>query len=241
MHSRYSGNISLIGYSGQDVLLDSKVLVIGAGGLASPLLYYLAALGIGTIGIVDGDKISLSNLQRQILYNTRVINKPKVEQAKKALNQLNPECKIITYKFFITKKNAGIIDDYDVIAECSDNFTTKLLLSKECYLRKKPLVLASAIGYKGYVGTFKPYINKNYPCYKCFCPEIPNDKHLQSCDVNGVLNSVIGTVGSIQGTKVIKELLHIDYEIPNKLTRVNMDSFSVSVIKKDLKCNICNL
>lgn len=239
MESRYSRNIPLIGACGQDVLLDSKVLVVGAGGIGSPLLYYLAATGIGVVGIIDNDTVSLHDLQRQILYNTNAINKSKVHYAKDTLNKLNPDCEIITHNKSLIKENADIIDDYDVVAECSDNFETKFLLNSECYTRNKPLVLSAAIGYKGYVGTFKPYLNNTYPCYQCFCHTTPNIKSLQSCETIGVLNSIVGTIGSIQATQVIKTLLQIDYEIPNKLTRVNLDSFAVSTIKKDLYCRIC--
>ena len=241
VHSRYSRNISLIGYSGQEILLDAKVLVVGAGGIGSPLLYYLAASGVGTIGIIDPDVVSLSDLQRQILYNSDVINKFKVDHASDILNKLNPDCNIITYRCSIGKGNVNIINDFDLVAECSDNFETKFLLNRECYLRKKALILGAVIGYKGYVGSFKPYLNFKYPCYQCFCPNIPNEKSLQSCELHGVLSSVVGTVGSIQATHVIKELLHIGDMVPNKLIKINLDNFSSSIIEKDPKCNICSM
>ncbi len=240
MSSRYSRNISLFGHDGQGVLLDSKVLVIGAGGLGSPLLYYLAAAGVGTIGVIDHDKVALSDLQRQILYNSEMINRNKAFAARGVLNKLNPDCEIIAYNSGLNEENCDIIDDYDVIAECSDNFKTKFLVNRECYLRRKPLVLAAVIGYKGYVGTFKPYLDLDYPCYQCFCPEIPKRREVfQSCETQGVLNSVVGTVGSVQTTKVIKELLQIDTEEPNKLVRITLDTFSVSVICLDSECLTC--
>ena len=241
VNSRYSRNISLIGQDGQDVLLDSKVLVVGAGGLGSSLLYYLVANGIGTVGIVDFDLVSLSDLQRQILYNTEMINGAKVDHAKVVLNKLNPDCNIITYKCSIQDK-IDIIDDFDLVVECSDNFETKLLLNHQCYVKKKSLVLGAVIGFMGYAGTFKPYLGKEYPCYQCFCHEIPDQQEsLQSCATQGVLNSVVGTIGSIQATMVMQDLLQIGMEKADKLIRVNAlhNSFNVNTIMVDDQCPVC--
>lgn len=241
MNSRYSRHLALIGDAGQEILLDSKVLVIGAGGLGSPLLYYLSAAGIGTIGIVDFDKVSLSDLQRQILYDTNMINGYKADQAKETLTKLNPDCHIMSYKFPI-EKQLDIIDDFDLVVECSDNFSTKFLLNKECHLRKKPLVLGAVIGFKGYAGLFTSYLGNKYPCYQCFCPEVPDsDDNLQSCATVGVLNSAAGIVGSIQATLVIKKLLHFDVNANQSLIRIDTlnNLFTNSEIMVDQECPVC--
>ncbi len=239
--SRYSRNISLFGQDGQDILLDSKVLVVGAGGLGSPLLYYLAANGIGTIGIIDDDVVSLSDLQRQILYNTKMLHGDKVRHAKVVLENLNPDCNIITYQSLIQDKT-DIINDFDVIVECSDNFETKFLLNHQCYFKHKPLVIGAAIGFEGYAGVFKPYHGKQNPCYKCFCHEIPEEADsLQSCATQGILNATTGIIGSLQASMVIHELLQISSDLTGKLIRINLlkYSFRQSIITVNDKCTVC--
>ncbi len=241
VHSRYSRNISLIGNAGQQVLSDSSVLVIGAGGLGSLVLYTLVANGIGTVGVMDHDRVSWSDLQRQILYSTDVINKLKVDCAEKVLNKLNPDSRIISYSCAFTKRKSDVIDDFDVIVDCSDNFQTKFLLNRECYIRKKALILASVIKYSGCIATFKAYLGNDNPCFQCFCPEDPGEQSLQSCEVNGVLNSVVATVASIQSTQVLKELLHISAESKvGRLIKVTLDSFAESTIRRDPQCSVCS-
>lgn len=214
---RYSRNIALaeIGKSGQEILLDSKVLVIGAGGLGSPVIMYLAAAGIGTIGIVDSDRVDLSNLQRQIIFSETSVGKSKVDEAAARVRELNPDVKVNAYKMRfgeerkIEYENSQILSSYDIIADCSDNFATRFLINDACIANKKTLVSAAVTGFGGQISTFKPHLGGDHPCYRCFCPEIPPEDLLPNCTSGGVLGSVAGVIGSMQATEIVKELLEI--------------------------------
>jgi len=221
---RYSRNIKLaeIGKAGQEKLLCSKVLVIGAGGLGSPLLLYLAAAGVGTIGIIDSDKVDLSNLQRQILHETSDIGIDKVESAKEALHDLNPEINIKTY---CSRLDAGNIEEiiagYDIIADGSDNFETRFLVNDTCYNLEKPLVSAAIAGFQGQLSTFKAYIDGNHHCYRCIYPDMPPAEVMPSCAEYGVLGAVAGVMGTWQAIEVIKELLGIGETLSGNLIVFN--------------------
>ena len=208
---RYSRNIAIdeIGKEGQEILLQAKVLVVGAGGLGSPLLSYLTAAGIGEIGIIDSDRIELSNLQRQILYSQESVGKSKVEQAKARLEKLNPEVKINAYRTKLDASNAAeIIGQYDIVADGCDNFPTRFLVSDTCHALGKPLVSSAIQSLTGQISTFKSYLGKPHPCYRCFCPSAPSGEQ-PTCSNGGILGSVAGIMGSLQATEIIKEILEI--------------------------------
>ncbi len=208
---RYSRQINLpeIGLDGQKKLAISSVLVVGAGGLGAPLLLYLAAAGIGRIGIIDADKVEISNLQRQILFETGDVGRSKVESARDALLDLNPEIIIEIYNQRLDADNcAELIVRYDIIADACDNFPTRFLLNKACFAAQKTLVSAAVIGFRGQLSTFKAHLGGEHPCYQCWCPEEPPAEG-QNCAASGVLGSVVGVMGSLQATEVVKELLGI--------------------------------
>lgn len=213
---RYARHIILkqVGGSGQKKLLNSRVLVIGAGGLGSPLLMYLVAAGVGMIGIVDDDTVALSNLQRQIIHTTDRIDQPKTHSAKTALSALNPDCNIVCHATRLTADNAEtIIADYDIVADGCDNFTTRLLVNDACVQLGKTLVSGAISQFDGQISTFKPHASTEkgprLPCYRCFVPDIPSDEGSHNCQTEGVLGVMAGVVGTLLATEVIKELLDL--------------------------------
>jgi len=241
--NRYVRNITLkeIDEEGQEKLLNSKVLVIGAGGLGSPLLLYLAASGIGTIGIIDDDKVDLSNLQRQIIYKNDDVDQPKTHAAKKRLLELNPDINIITHQLRLDETNIdNIIKDYDIIADGSDNFETRFLVNERCFRHKKPLVSAAVVGFSGQVYTFKPYLD-GHPCYRCIYPELPAPNASPPCREFGVLGSVVGQVGSFQATEIIKELLNIGESLSGKMIMIDALYADIKKVKinRDPNCLCC--
>ena len=242
---RYSRNILLpeIGGKGQLKLLESSVLVIGAGGLGSPLLMYLASSGIGNITIIDHDKVELSNLQRQIIHNIDNIAKPKVVSAKKFLHKLNPEINIISDFKKIDKKNINhYVNKHDIIADGSDNFDTRYLVADSCFTLKKTLVSAAITKFEGQISTWKND-TKSSPCYRCLFPNKPGNNNSKNCSSNGVLGSVAGFMGSIQATEVIKEILSIGETLSGYLNIYDMlnNSFRKIKINKDPNCNFCKI
>ena len=201
---RYSRNILLkeIGIKGQQKLLSSKVLVIGAGGLGSPAIMYLAAAGVGTIGIADKDKVELSNLNRQIIHNTNKIGKYKTKSAKDTTNKLNPNITIKIYNGLITKDNiSDIISEYDFIIDATDNFETKFLINDSCVFAKKPFSHAGVVGFQGQLMTYIP--NKSC-CYRCVFKEPPAKDCVLSCSKDGILGATAGIIGTLQATEAIK-------------------------------------
>ncbi len=203
---RYKRHILIpeIGGLGQQKLLKAKVLVVGAGGLGCPILSYLSAAGIGTIGICDEDVVSLSNLQRQILFTTDDIGKPKVLCAQKALQALNPGTKTVLYRNRISLENVGeIIENFDLVIEGVDNFETRYILNEECLRRQKPLISAAIGKFDGQIATFKAW-QENAPCYRCFVPEAPTE--FQDCQLEGVIGAIPGIVGTLAAMEVIKEV-----------------------------------
>jgi len=210
---RYKRHLVLrqIGGQGQQKLKAARVLVVGAGGLGSPLIMYLAAAGVGAIGIVDDDTVSLSNLQRQIVHDTVNVGMAKVESARAAVARLNPHVQIEMHSFRIEAANAcELIRNYDIVADGSDNFATRYLLSDACYFCKTPLVFAALGPFDGYLTTFKPYLQKDdgtpFPTYRCLFPDPPEGEHVFNCSDVGVLGAVAGVLGTLQATEVIKEI-----------------------------------
>jgi adenylyltransferase/sulfurtransferase len=241
---RYSRHIILpeVGGIGQKKLLDAKVLVIGAGGLGSPSLYYLAAAGVGTIGIVDFDVVDFSNLQRQILHNTSRVGIPKVESAKMTIEALNPDVKVIPYNQKIDKSNVlDIIKDYDIVLDGSDNFPTRFLVNDACYMLGKPLVSAAILRFEGQLTTFD-YRNKEIsPCYRCLFPEPPPPGLVPSCQEAGLLGVVGGIMGTLQANEALKLILEIGEPLVGKLLVFDAltTEFRTVKLRKDKKCNLC--
>lgn len=238
---RYSRQIILseVGLGGQEKLKNAKVLIVGGGGLGSPMGYYLASAGIGTIGVVDYDNVGYSNLQRQIIYSTEEVGESKVAVFKRKLDGINPEVNINTYDLKLTSENAiDIISVYDIIADGSDNFATKYLVNDACVLLKKPLVYGSVLKFEGQVSVFD---SSRGPCYRCLFPFPPLLGEIPTCAEAGVLGVLPGIIGSIQANEVIKLILGIGTPLTGRLLRfdaLNMKFSDVS-FNKDKDCPVC--
>jgi|TARA_B110000483_G_C18114911_1_gene511225 molybdopterin/thiamine biosynthesis adenylyltransferase len=208
---RFSRQIVLkdIGTLGQKKILSSKVLIVGVGGLGSPAAEFLSRAGIGSLGIIDDDIISLSNLHRQSLYNTSDIGKLKVKIAKDKIKKINPNTKVTIYNIRLNNINfKKIINDYDYIVDGSDNFTTKFLLNDFCLKFKKTLVTGAISKFDGHIFTFN-FKNKKIPCLRCFFQESNISNDLLNCESDGILGTVAGIVGTIQANEVLKKILNI--------------------------------
>ena len=241
---RYARHIILpeVGGEGQAKLLQSRVLVIGAGGLGSPLLLYLAAAGTGTLGVVDDDFVDLSNLQRQVIHGTGRIGAAKVESARETLGEINPEVTLVTHQTRLTAENAlELIADYDLVADGSDNFATRFLVNDACYLAKTPLVSAALLRFEGQISTFKAYLGGADPCYRCIFPEAPPPGLIPTCAEGGVLGAVAGAMGSIQAVEVIKALLGIGESLSGSLVLYDAltTTFRKIKVKPDPECPLC--
>lgn len=204
---RYSRHIILkeVGAKGQKKLLDAKVLIIGAGGLGSPAAMYLAAAGVGTIGIADSDEVDLSNLQRQIIHSTADIGKPKVQSAKETMEKINPDVSVRTYRTFVTSENIiGLISDYDFIIDATDNFSSKFLINDACVMAKKPFCHAGIIRFKGQLMTYVP---EQGPCYRCIFKEPPPKDAVPTCKEVGIIGAMCGVIGSLQAMEAVKYII----------------------------------
>jgi len=239
---RYSRHIILqdVGGKGQLKLKRAKVLLIGAGGLGSPAGLYLAAAGIGTIGLVDGDVVDLSNLQRQIMHSTATLGKPKVESGKRTLTAINPEITVNAYHQLVDADNIiPLISQYDIVLDGSDNFTTRFLVNDACFFAKKTLISASMFRFEGQLTAIKPH--QGYPCYRCLYPEPPPAGLVPNCQEAGVLGVLAGTMGILQASEAIKEILGIGETIADKL--VIYDALDMKFRKvsrpKDPACPLC--
>ena len=233
---RYSRHMLIpeVGAEGQLKLLDAKVLMIGAGGLGSPAAYYLAAAGIGTIGIVDHDVVDESNLQRQILHDTSRVGTAKVASARQTLAGLNPDVNIVTYDDVISSQNAlDLIAEYDIVVNGCDNFPTRYLVNDACVLLSKPMVDGSVLKFDGMVTVFVP----GEGCYRCMYPSPPPPELAPSCAEAGVLGVVPGVIGVLQATEVVKELLGIGKGLSSNLMIFNglNQEFTKIKIKNDPK------
>ncbi len=238
---RYARHIILpeVGGVGQKKLLSSRVLVVGAGGLGSPAAYYLAAAGVGTIGIVDFDTVELSNLQRQILHSTSRLGMSKVESAKKTIEDLNPDVKVIIHQEMLTSENIfDVIDAYDIVVDGTDNFPVRYLLNDACYFRKKPLVHGSVFRFEGQATVFKP---DDGPCYRCLYPEPPPPGMVPSCQEAGVLGVLPGVIGVIQATETIKLVLSTGRPLIGRLLIYNaLDmEFRELQLRRHSQCPLC--
>ncbi len=238
---RYSRNILLkgVGIKGQEKLLSSKVLVIGAGGLGSVSIMYLATAGVGTIGIADKDTVELSNLNRQIIHNTNTIGKPKTESAKETLTKLNPDIRINIYNKISSENISEIISQYDFIIDATDNFETKFLINDACVNEKKPFSHAGIVGFEGQLMTYVP--NKGC-CYRCVFKEPPKKECVSSCFTDGVLGAAVGIIGSLQATEAIKYILGIGELLTGHLLTYNALTSEFRKIKLppiNKECPVC--
>jgi adenylyltransferase/sulfurtransferase len=239
---RYARHIVLpeIGQTGQEKLLASKVLVIGAGGLGSAAIAYLAASGIGHIGIIEPDRVELSNLQRQILFETADIGRSKGQAARDRVHEVNPDCHVEIFEEKITALNAGnLIGRFDIVADGCDNFETRFAVSDACMSAKKTLVSAAISGFSAQLSTFKPYLGNPHPCYHCLVPQMPEREI--SCAQEGIIGPLAGVMGSMQALEVIKELLEIGASMSGSLLimdALNMDIRKVA-LPRDAACSFC--
>ena len=239
---RYARHLVLdeVGEEGQQKLLQSRVLVIGAGGLGSPLLLYLAAAGVGALGIVDNDEVDLSNLQRQVIHNSERIGMPKVESAKRTIEALNPDVNVVPHPIRLDSDNVlDLIRDYDVIVDGADNFPTRYLLNDATVRLKIPVVSASILGFDGQLSVFKPY---DGPCYRCLFREPPPAELAPSCGANGVLGVLPGTMGLLQATEVVKLILEIGEPAIGRLLLYDALGATLTEVKvhRDPECPICS-
>src|SRR5574344_1598156 len=240
--NRYSRHLILpeVGLKGQLKLKNSKVLVVGTGALGSPVLLYLSAAGIGTIGIIDFDTVDESNLQRQIIHSTNEIGNPKVNSAKSRINSINPNIDVIAYNDKLTSKNSlEIIKNFDVVVDGTDNFQTRYLINDACVFLNKPFVYGAIFRFEGQSTVFN--VDKNSPCYRCIFPEPPKAGLVPSCSEAGVLGVLPGIIGTIQASETIKTLLEIGETLKGRLLTLNalkMD-FKDYKIKKDENCAVC--
>jgi sulfur-carrier protein adenylyltransferase/sulfurtransferase len=239
---RYSRHMLVpeIGIEGQQKLLDAKVLLLGAGGLGSPTALYLAAAGVGTLGIVDDDVVDLSNLQRQVIHTTDRIGTPKVDSAEESIHAINPGVNVVKYPVRIDASNiVEIIEGYDVIVDGVDNFPTRYLLNDATVRLKIPVVSASILGFDGQLSVFKPYEG---PCYRCLFREPPPAELAPSCGANGVLGVLPGTMGLLQATEVVKLILGIGEPAIGRLLLYDALGATLTEVKvhRDPDCPICS-
>lgn len=243
---RYARHILLreVGGTGQARLKAARVLIVGAGGLGSPLALYLAAAGVGTIGIVDPDVLELSNLQRQVAHTTDRLGMAKVESAAQAMRALNPEITVQTHAVQVAADNvAGLIADYDLVCDGTDNFATRFLLADACVAGRRTLISAAVLRFEGQLSTFKPHLDPDGPCYRCLYPSPPPAGMVPSCSEAGVLGAVTGVMGTLQATEVLKEIIGIGESLSGWL--LVWDALAAAFrkirLRKDPECCLCNL
>jgi adenylyltransferase/sulfurtransferase len=240
---RYARHLVLreVGGPGQARIRAASVLVVGAGGLGSPLALYLAAAGIGRLGLVDDDTVSLSNLQRQILFRTADVGRAKVEAGKDALNALNPGVTVDIHPVRLTGDNVmALVGAYDIIADGSDNFATRFLLNDACFFAKKTLVSAAVTEFEGQLATYKGF-EPGLPCYRCLFPAPPPAGSLPSCSETGVLGAAAGVMGALQALEVLKEAAAIGAGLAGKLLsyKALTAEFRTARLAKDPTCPLC--
>ena len=238
---RYSRHIILpeVGGSGQQKMLEARVLLLGAGGLGSPAAYYLAAAGIGNLGIVDFDQVDLSNLQRQIIHSTERIGMLKTESAKKTIQALNPDVNVTLYNEKMDSSNImSLIKDYDYVVDGSDNFPTRYLVNDACVMKNKTLIHGSIYRFEGQVTVFKP---GDGPCYRCLYPEPPPPGMVPNCQEGGVLGVLAGVIGNLQVVEVLKLILGIGKPLMGKLLIYDAlnTEFRNLRLRRDANCPIC--
>ncbi|MBE5912164.1 thiazole biosynthesis adenylyltransferase ThiF [Pseudobutyrivibrio sp.] len=239
---RYSRHIILkeVGAKGQKKLLNAKVLIIGAGGLGAPAAMYLAAAGVGTIGIVDADEVDLSNLQRQIIHSTADIGKPKVKSAKETMNAMNPDVVVKTYHMFVDSTNIReLIREYDFVIDGTDNFPAKFLINDACVMEKKPFSHAGIIRFKGQLMTYVP---GEGPCYRCVFKNPPPKDAVPTCKQAGVIGAMGGVIGSLQAMEAVKYIVGVGKLLTGHLLTydaVNQEFRKIKLPSDTRKCPVC--
>jgi molybdopterin-synthase adenylyltransferase len=241
---RYARHLILdeVGEEGQAKLLASRVLVVGAGGLGSPLLLYLAAAGVGTLGIVDDDTVDLSNLQRQIVHPTARIGAAKVASARETVAAINPDVAVEAHNVRLEQGNArDLIRRYDLVADGSDNFATRYLLNDVCFAERRTLVGAALSPFDGQLSTFKAYLGPPHPCYRCLFREPPPPDLVPRCETAGILGAVAGVIGTLQATEVLKELLGLGESLSGQLLMYDAlrTGFHKIRLPRDPDCPTC--
>jgi len=238
---RYSRHIILpeVGGVGQKKLLDARVLMIGAGGLGSPAAYYLAAAGVGNLGIVDFDVVDLSNLQRQIIHNTERIGMLKTESAKKTIEALNPDVKVTVFNERISSENIKtLFENYDYVVDGTDNFSTRYLINDACVMMNKINIHGSIFRFEGQATIFQPKVG---PCYRCLYPEPPPPGLVPNCQEGGVLGVLAGIIGNLQAVETLKMILGIGETLVGKLLiyDAKITEFRKLKLKRDVNCPVC--
>jgi molybdopterin/thiamine biosynthesis adenylyltransferase len=245
---RYARHLILreVGGVGQKKLLEARVLIVGAGGLGSPALLYLAAAGVGTIGLVDGDHVALSNLQRQIAHTTQDVGRLKVESASEHARAINPDVHINRHATRIVASNAlELARNYDIVLDGCDNFATRFLVNDACYLGKRTLVSAAVGQFDGQLAVFKAHVRSHgerlYPCYRCLYPEAPPPGTVPSCTEAGILGALTGVMGTLQALEALKEILQIGETMAGRLTLYDGlgATFRTVRVKPDPDCALC--
>ncbi len=229
-----------MGEEGQEALLAAKVLVVGAGGLGAPLLLYLAAAGVGTLGIVDDDVVDLTNLQRQVVHTTAAVGTPKVTSAAETVRRLNPDVNVMTHNARLTGANAAeLIGGYDIVADGSDNFATRYLLNDATRLGGKTLVTAALLRFEGQLFTFKP--DGAGPCYRCVFAEAPPPELVPRCEQAGILGALCGVMGSLQATEILKELIGVGDSLAGHMLLYDAlgPTFRKIKLQRDPACALC--
>ena len=241
---RYARHLILdeVGEAGQAKLMAARVLVVGAGGLGSPVLLSLAAAGIGTLGIVDDDTVDLSNLQRQIVHPTARIGTAKVESARATIAAINPEVRVETHGHRLEEANAAaLVRRYDLVADGSDNFATRYLLNDVCFAERRTLVGAALSPFEGQLSTFKAYLGPPHPCYRCLFREPPPPELVPRCETAGILGAVAGVMGTLQATEVLKEVLGLGDSLSGTLLMYDAlgAGFHRITLPRDPDCPTC--
>lgn len=248
LRRRYARHILIpdIGEAGQEKLATSSVIVIGAGGLGAASLSYLAAAGIGHISIVDHDHVELSNLNRQIIHESGDIGRKKVESAADRLSEINPDCRVETFFLKLSEKNissllppCGGAKIWDIVLDGCDNFPTRFVVNSACHAAKLPLISGAVRGLEGQITTFKSYLGKGYPCYRCLVHELPPNRN--NCAESGILGPIVGVIGSLMAVEAIKEILGIGESLSARLMRYDAlkPQWKESRLAKDPECPVC--
>ncbi|MCF3945280.1 molybdopterin-synthase adenylyltransferase MoeB [Acidiphilium sp. AL] len=242
--ARYSRHILLreVGGEGQARLRAASVLIVGAGGLGSPAALYLAAAGVGRIGIVDHDVLELSNLQRQVIHTVEGLGAPKVEGAAEALRRINPEILLRPIRARVTAETVDdLVGEHDIVLDGTDNFATRFLVADACVRARRTLVSAAVLRFEGQISTFKPHAGPDCPCYRCLYPEPPPPGMVPSCSEAGVLGPVTGVMGTLQATEAMKEILGIGTSLAGRLLLWDaLDArFRMIAIPRDPNCAVC--
>jgi adenylyltransferase/sulfurtransferase len=240
---RYARHIVLreVGGPGQARLKRARVLVVGAGVLGSPVILYLAAAGVGTLGVADFDAVALSNLQRQIAHRTADIGRPKTQSARDAAHAINPHVEVRLHEHRLDPQNTlEIVSQYDIVADGSDNFATRFLINDACFFAKKTLVSAAVTEFDGQLATFKPHAGA-YPCYRCIFPEAPPPGTAPSCSETGVLGAAAGVMGTLQALEVLKEIMRVGESMAGRLLIYDALAarFRTITAKPDPECALC--